>query len=98
MWTFTLVLFCRIYILDVVRKVCGGEVFCLLCTDFLGQLVDYGVYMQPSFTPAPASNAQPTMRTTFVPSTPPALKNADQYQQPTMSSHSFTVCELLPPV
>ncbi|XP_019082805.1 PREDICTED: protein transport protein SEC31 homolog B-like [Camelina sativa] len=43
---------------------------------------------QPSFTPA--SNAQPSMRTTFVPSTPPALKNADQYQQPTMSSHSFT--------
>ncbi|XP_010512768.1 PREDICTED: protein transport protein SEC31 homolog B isoform X3 [Camelina sativa] len=43
---------------------------------------------QPSFTPA--SNAQPSMRTTFVPSTPPALKNADQYQQPTMSSHTFT--------
>uniref|UniRef100_A0A1J3JSN5 Protein transport protein SEC31-like protein B n=1 Tax=Noccaea caerulescens TaxID=107243 RepID=A0A1J3JSN5_NOCCA len=44
---------------------------------------------QPSFTPAPASNAQPSMRTTFVPSTPPALKNADQYQQPSSASHSF---------
>ncbi|CAH8310208.1 unnamed protein product [Eruca vesicaria subsp. sativa] len=45
---------------------------------------------QASYPPAPASNAQPSMRTTFVPSTPPALKNADQYQQPTIGSHSFT--------
>ncbi|CAN8280575.1 unnamed protein product [Cochlearia groenlandica] len=46
---------------------------------------------QQSFPQAPASNAQqPSMRTTFTPSTPPALKNADQYQQPTMGSHSFT--------
>ncbi|KAL1197597.1 transport protein SEC31-like protein B [Cardamine amara subsp. amara] len=45
---------------------------------------------QPSFAPAPASNAQPSMRTAFVPSTPPALKNADQYQQPNLGSHSFT--------
>ncbi|CAN6906040.1 unnamed protein product [Brassica oleracea] len=45
---------------------------------------------QPSYPPAPASNAQPSMRTTFVPSTPPALKNADQYQQPAVGFHSFT--------
>ncbi|KAF3576252.1 hypothetical protein DY000_02031818 [Brassica cretica] len=45
---------------------------------------------QPSYPPGPASNAQPSMRTTFVPSTPLALKNADQYQQPTIASHSFT--------
>ncbi|KAH0912648.1 hypothetical protein HID58_035969 [Brassica napus] len=45
---------------------------------------------QPSYPPAPASNAQPSMRTTFVPSTPPALKNADQYQQPFVGFHSFT--------
>ncbi|XP_010552746.1 PREDICTED: protein transport protein SEC31 homolog B-like isoform X2 [Tarenaya hassleriana] len=46
--------------------------------------------LQPSFAPAPVSNAQPSMRTTFVPSTPPALKNVEQYQQPTMGSHMFT--------
>ncbi|XP_010523659.1 PREDICTED: protein transport protein SEC31 homolog B-like isoform X2 [Tarenaya hassleriana] len=45
---------------------------------------------QPSFVPAPVSNAQQSMRTTFVPSTPPALKNVEQYQQPTMGSHLFT--------
>ncbi|KAJ0256748.1 WD40 repeat-containing protein [Hirschfeldia incana] len=45
---------------------------------------------QPSYPPAPASNAQPSMRSTFVPSTPAALKNANQYQQPTIGSHSFT--------
>ncbi|XP_048609777.1 protein transport protein SEC31 homolog B isoform X1 [Brassica napus] len=48
---------------------------------------------QPSYPPGPASNAQPSMRTTFVPSTPLALKNADQYQQPTIASHSFTLCD-----
>ncbi|ESQ43725.1 hypothetical protein EUTSA_v10005758mg [Eutrema salsugineum] len=42
---------------------------------------------QPSYPPAPASN-QPSMRTTFVPSTPPALKNAGQYQQPTGPSNN----------
>ncbi|KAL0806033.1 hypothetical protein Bca101_098524 [Brassica carinata] len=57
---------------------------------FLGQFVDYAVYMQPSYPPAPASNAQQSMRSTFVPSTPAALKNANQYQQPTIASHSFT--------
>ncbi|CAH2062951.1 unnamed protein product [Thlaspi arvense] len=46
---------------------------------------------QPSYPPAPASNAQPSMRTTFVPSTPPALKNAEQYQQPNIGSHSFAL-------
>ncbi|XP_013591688.1 PREDICTED: protein transport protein SEC31 homolog B-like isoform X2 [Brassica oleracea var. oleracea] len=45
---------------------------------------------QPSYPPAPASNAQQSMRSTFVPSTPAALKNANQYQQPTIASHSFT--------
>ncbi|KFK35498.1 hypothetical protein AALP_AA5G292600 [Arabis alpina] len=45
---------------------------------------------QPSFPTAPASIAQPSMRTTFVPSTPSALKNADQYHQPTSGPHSFT--------
>ncbi|XP_022567395.1 protein transport protein SEC31 homolog B isoform X1 [Brassica napus] len=44
----------------------------------------------PSYPPAPASNAQQSMRSTFVPSTPAALKNANQYQQPTIASHSFT--------
>lgn len=69
--------------------------FSLQCTGFLGQFVELVVYVQPTFAPAPASNAQPSMRTTFVPSTPPALRNADQYQQPTLGSHSFNVCELL---
>ncbi|CAN7134835.1 unnamed protein product [Brassica rapa subsp. narinosa] len=37
------------------------------------KFLDKHVYMQPSYPSAPASNAQPSMRTTFVPSTPPAL-------------------------
>ncbi|CAH8252778.1 unnamed protein product [Arabidopsis lyrata] len=46
-------------------------------------------YQKKYFLPAPLSNAQPS-RTTFVPLNPPReLKNADQYQQPTMDSYSF---------
>ncbi|KAL9306604.1 Protein transport protein SEC31 A [Arabidopsis thaliana] len=47
-------------------------------------------YQEKSFTPAPLSNAQPSRSITFFPLNPPReLKNADQYQQPTMDYHSF---------
>ncbi|KAJ0978840.1 hypothetical protein J5N97_014314 [Dioscorea zingiberensis] len=42
---------------------------------------------QPSFAPPPVP-AQPTPKP-FVPATPPTLKNADQYQQPTLGSQLY---------
>lgn len=42
---------------------------------------------QPNFA-APPVNAQPVARP-FVPATPPALKNAEQYQQPTLGSQLY---------
>ncbi|KDO83288.1 hypothetical protein CISIN_1g0464512mg, partial [Citrus sinensis] len=45
---------------------------------------------QPNFTaPAPAPvTSQPAMRP-FIPSTPPVLRNAEQYQQPTLGSQLY---------
>ncbi|KAG9459646.1 hypothetical protein H6P81_004154 [Aristolochia fimbriata] len=42
---------------------------------------------QPSFVPSPAT-AQPAVRP-FIPSTPPTLKNLEQYQQPTLGSQLY---------
>lgn len=49
--------------------------------------------LQPNFTaPAPAPvTSQPAVRP-FIPSTPPVLRNAEQYQQPTLGSQLYPVC------
>lgn len=48
--------------------------------------------IQPNFA-APPVTAQPTVKP-FVPAPPPVLKNADQYQQPTLGSQLYPVCLL----
>ncbi|XP_010938544.1 protein transport protein SEC31 homolog B isoform X1 [Elaeis guineensis] len=42
---------------------------------------------QPNFAPPPAAS-QPAVRS-FVPATPPALRNVDQYQQPSLGSQLY---------
>lgn len=43
---------------------------------------------QPSFVPTPVTS-QPTTRSQFIPAPPLALRNPEQYQQPTLGSHLY---------
>ncbi|XP_068661823.1 protein transport protein SEC31 homolog B-like isoform X1 [Aristolochia californica] len=49
---------------------------------------------QPSFVPSPVTT-QPAVRH-FIPSTPPVLRNVDQYQQPTLGSQLYPQGVLTP--
>lgn len=61
----------------------------LLC--YYGSKSNYSYFClrQPNF--APAAVVRPSLKT-FVPATPPALRNVENYQQPTLGSQLYPVC------
>lgn len=78
-----------LFIYNTLQRSCFCFVLSLLHLGLIFFFLLCFSYQQPTFVPPPAP--QPAVKT-FVPSSLPSLKNADQYQQPSLGAQLYPVC------